>query len=125
MPFSTKTDSVSPDELIAGSFPRVTKPVTLLTGTAYLRGDVLGVVTASGKYTLVDSDAEDGSQTPEAILMEDSDASSADTSGIVALTGDFNSAALRFGGTDVAADHVAALRGKSIFIHKTAVSVEP
>ena len=125
MGFDTKTESVSPDELTAGNFPVVTKPVTLILGTSYPRGAVLGIITASGKATLVDDAQGTGEEIAEGVLLDSVDATAADQSGIMALTGDFNGDALTFGGDDVVADHVDALRNKCVFIHKTAIAVQP
>ena len=41
--------------------------VTLLAGTAYAAGSVLGKITASGKYTLYDNAAADGTQVASAV----------------------------------------------------------
>ncbi len=40
-------------------------PRTLLAGTAYKAGAVLGKVTATGKYTLVDNSKSDGTEAPK------------------------------------------------------------
>lgn len=122
MGFNTKTDSVGVDQLKAGNFPVVTKPVTLST-VAFVRGSVLGIITATSVAVLVDSDAVDGSAVAQGILMDSAEVTTGTKSGIMALTGDFEQGSLTFGGTDVAADHEDALRNKSIFIHKTAKAV--
>ena len=117
MPKSLITsDSMTHDNLIVtGVMPYVTDKVTLLTGAAYERGTVLGIVTASGKAVKVDSSKSDGSQTPHAILIEDTDATDADAVATVFLTGEFNAAALKFGGADTVATHKKALRSLGIF----------
>ena len=70
------------DNLIAGSVPISTDRETLLSGQNLERGALLGKITASGasqgKLKQCDSSAVEGSQTPYAILMEDTDASLAD-----------------------------------------------
>ena len=43
--------------------------VTLLAGTAYPVGSVLGRITASGKYKLATSGGSDGAQTAGAVLL--------------------------------------------------------
>ena len=43
--------------------------VTLLAGTAYPVGSVLGRITASGKYKLATSGGSDGAQTASAVLL--------------------------------------------------------
>ena len=61
--------------------------VTLLAGTAYPVGAVLGRITASGKYKLATSGGTDGAQTAAAVLLYAVDASLADAVGIVLLRG--------------------------------------
>lgn len=61
--------------------------VTLLAGTNYPLGAVLGVVTASGKYTLSPATGTDGSEVAVAVLIEAVDASSADATGLVLIRG--------------------------------------
>jgi len=106
----------TPKSLIIGSHPTVTGAVTLLTGTSYKKGAVLGKITASGKYKLVDSAAVDGSQTPKYVLSADVDATAADRPGIAYKTGQFNETLLTFGGVDTAATHRDALEARGIFM---------
>ena len=61
--------------------------VMLLAGTNYPLGAVLGVVTASGKYTLSHATGTDGSETAAAVLLEAVDASAADVTGLVIVRG--------------------------------------
>ena len=61
--------------------------VTLLAGTAYPVGAVLGRITASGKYKLATSGGTDGAQTAAAVLLYAVDATAADVSGLVAMRG--------------------------------------
>ena len=61
--------------------------VTLLTGTAYPVGSVLGRITASGKYKLATSGGSDGAQTAAAVLLFAVDATLADAIGIVVVRG--------------------------------------
>jgi len=62
---------------------RSREPITL-TGGAFPAGQVLGKITASGKYTVYDPDVDpaDGSETAAAILYEAVDASTADATGV-------------------------------------------
>ncbi len=109
-------ETLNYDNLLAGSFPRVTEQVTILSGETLVRGTVLGKVTASGKCVVVDSSAEDGSEDSYAILSEAVDASGGDVVSVAYLTGQFNENALVFGGSDDIDDHRAALRALSIFV---------
>lgn len=111
------SETFTPDKLIGGDFPIRTEAATIVSGAGSLpRGRVLGKITASGKLTSVQSDGtDDGRRTPYAVLLEAVDATSADKPAAVALTGEFDSGALTFGGTDTVATHKAALRDLSIF----------
>jgi len=61
--------------------------VTLLAGTSYAVGAVLGRITASGKMKLSTATGTDGAQNAAAVLLYDVDATAADTTGIVVLRG--------------------------------------
>jgi hypothetical protein len=61
--------------------------VTLLAGTAYPVGAVLGRITASGKYKLATSGGSDGAQTAAAVLLYAVDASETDGIGIALARG--------------------------------------
>jgi hypothetical protein len=89
---------------------------TIITGQNLVRGTVLGVITASGKYTKSLSASSDGSQIPAAILLHDVDATSADTEAMVRKTGIFNAAALTLGASHTIASIRAGLEDRSIFI---------
>jgi hypothetical protein len=75
--------------------------VTLLAGTAYPVGAVLGRISASGKYKLATSGGSDGAQTATAVLLYAVDASTADGIGLVVARGPaiVSRAALVFDGT--------------------------
>jgi hypothetical protein len=80
------------------ALPFITETVTLLTGSTYKRGDVLGEVTASGKYTLSDSTAVDGSEVAKRILHDTTvDATTGDVIGVVYKMGRFTFSALTLG----------------------------
>ena len=61
--------------------------ITLLLGTNYKSGAVLGKITASGKYKLAVVGAVDGSAVAVAVLLNPSDATLADTTGIILARG--------------------------------------
>lgn len=108
------------DKLIGGEFPVVTERVTIASGANLKRGTILGVVTASGKYVAADStdtgESATGTKDPKAILLEDAAAASADVSNVlVALTGEFNSAALIAKTGSTVAGFKDALRALCIF----------
>lgn len=104
----------TPDNLIAGEFPRIVRKATL-TGGNYPAGTILGKITASGKYKSCASAANDGSQNAEAILAYATDAT-ADTEAIIYLTGEFNAGALSAASGTTVASLSDQLRGKGIFI---------
>jgi hypothetical protein len=61
--------------------------VTLLAGTAYPVGAVLGRVTASGKLKLSTAAGSDGAQNVAGVLLYAADATAADVTGIVLMRG--------------------------------------
>jgi hypothetical protein len=109
--------SFTPDNLHAGDYPIHGLKVTLVTGQNLTRGALLGVITASGKFTLSASAAADGSQTPNAILAEDVDASAGDKDAMVYISGDFNQDALTYGAGHTAASVREGLRNLNIYLH--------
>lgn len=70
--------SFTPDSLLCGTDAVVSQQITLLSGQNLARGAVLGKITLSGKYVLSASAAVDGSQTPDAVLAEATDATGGD-----------------------------------------------
>ncbi len=61
--------------------------VTLLAGTNYPLGAVLGQISASGKYKLSTDTGTDGAQTAVAVLIEAVDATVADATGLIVARG--------------------------------------
>lgn len=61
--------------------------VTLLAGTNYAIGSVLGVVTASGKYTLSPDTGTTGEEVAKAVLLEAVDATASDATGLILARG--------------------------------------
>lgn len=96
--------------------PVVSDTVTLKSGTNYKIGSVVGIETATGKATLVDSTKTDGTQTPHGILAGDYNATAGDVTAIVHLTGEFRSEKMVFGGTDTDTNHKNELRKLGIFL---------
>lgn len=108
----------SPDGLIAGNAHLlVGRKVTVASGAGVLpRGAVLGKITTGGKYLLSLSGASDGSQTPDLILAEAVDATSADVQALAYARGDFNANALTLGTAHTVASITEGLRAKGITI---------
>ena len=87
MPVLTEPPSMG-DVLKYEVNPNYTREViTLLIGTNYPSGAVLGRITASGKYTLSPATGADGSQVATAVLLYAVDATLADAVGIVVARG--------------------------------------
>ena len=61
--------------------------ITVLLGTNYKSGAVLGKITASGKYKLAAVGAVDGSAVAVAVLLNPADATLADATGIILARG--------------------------------------
>lgn len=108
----------TPDNLVIGG-PIKTGTVTLLSGQVRSRGDVLGIITASGKAKWSDSTDSDGSEAVNCILVDDADATAGDLTDVpVYLGGDFNANQLNFdpGGAHTAANTREAFRSLGIFV---------
>lgn len=111
-----KSSLFVPDQLVAGPLQLVTDTVTV-SGGDYKRGTVLGMITASGKYTACLKTASDGSETPCAILVDDVNAAThGDQSGGVYLMGEFNQNRINIDASWTIADIKAALRPLAIFL---------
>lgn len=110
-----KSSLFVPDQLVAGTLQLVTDS-GIITGGAFKRGTVLGLVSASGKYTQCVKTAEDGSQAPVAILVDDVDASSSDQTGGLYLMGEFNQNRVTIDASSTIAEMKAALRLLAIFL---------
>ena len=113
-----KQGDYKPCNLLAGEYPRVERIVTIKSGQNVKKGSVLGKITSSGKFVLSLKASSDGSETPDAILAEAVDASTADKHGVVYFSGEFNQTALVFGTGHTAANTSSGLRQKSIFLRK-------
>lgn len=61
--------------------------VTLLTGTDYKIGSVLGQISANGKYKLSTHTGSDGAQTAAGVLIESVDATDGDRVGVIIKRG--------------------------------------
>ncbi len=76
-----------PNGIVAGGYDFHAEKETLLTGTNYEAGTLLGKITASGKYTTSLTASNDGSEVPVAVLLEPVDASGGDADGIILKAG--------------------------------------
>ena len=105
----------TPENLIAGEFPRIMRIATISGGQALLQGAVLGQITATGAYVLSTTTATDGSEVPVAILAQPIDATS-DVEGHLFLSGEFNAHALTLGSGHTLASVTESFRTRSLFI---------
>jgi hypothetical protein len=106
----------TPENLIAGEFPRIQRIQTISGGQVLPQGAVLGRISATGMYVLSIAEATDGSEMPVAVLAQPVDASSADVEGHVFLTGEFNAHALTLGSGHTLASVTESFRTRSLFI---------
>ncbi len=82
-----------PDRLLAGDKKLITREVTLtyiITTGALVRGTILGMITADGKYGISLSAEITGSEVARAVLAKDADPSGGDLSAIIYDEGEFN-----------------------------------
>lgn len=115
MTASHSSQSYSPDRLVANNPENlVARSITLISGQNLSRGAVLGKITASGKYTLSLSAAADGSQTPDLVLAEDTDASGGDVATVAYERGDFDENEITLGTGHTIASVQEGLRAKGI-----------
>lgn len=110
-----------PDQLVAGNLKLVTQTVTFAAGATYLRGQVVGRVTATGAYMACIKTATDGSQVPCGIVIDTVDASAASQTGGIYQMGEFNSNYMTYDASWTLSDLAQALRQWSIFV-KTGLS---
>lgn len=115
-PAFANAGTFTPDNLIAGDFPRKTKTVTLASGTAYKRGDVLmpevdGDDEPTGNYTIC---TDNGSAIY--ILAEDRDASDGDLDATVFMTGEFNINSVNVGAGATKAGVSVTLEARNIYL---------
>lgn len=116
--FGTPTEMVRDDLIVGTGLNVVTKgDVTIASGQTLTRGAVLGLITTSGKYTLATTSANDGSQSPIAILANDVDASGGDvTDALIYTSGEFNQTKLNYGSGFNASNAYTLLKAKGIVL---------
>ena len=112
--FVTEGNSASLQLIAGNAHLLVGRVVTVLGGAVLAEGSVLGKVTASGKYKLTASAANDGSEEPDLILAEDVDASAGDKTAMAYERGDFNANAITLGAGHTLATVREDLRAKGI-----------
>lgn len=103
----------SPDGLVLDRRV-ISEPVILLAGQSLARGAVLGRITDTDTFTLSSAAAVDGSQVPECVLAEDTDATAGDRSTLAYFNGKVNQKALILGEGHTIAAIYEGLRVKRI-----------
>lgn len=117
MSASSSVNTLTHDKLIAGDQVGVVhRSITLISGQNLARGAVLGKITASGKYNLSLSAAGDGSQTPDLILAESTDASAGDVVTVAYEAGVFAESGITLGTAHTVASVKEGLRAKGIHL---------
>ncbi|MGY6214981.1 head decoration protein [Methylolobus aquaticus] len=112
---SFSSAAYTPGDIVAGnSGLLISRSITLLSGENLPRGAVLGKITTGGKYKLSASASADGSQTPDLILAEDTDATGGDKVTVAYSRGDFLAAKLTLGAGHTVASITEGLRTKGI-----------
>lgn len=110
--------------LYAGDFGGPQVEVTLKAGVVYALGSVLGRATSGpddGLCVLVDSTLTNGAQVARYVLNHEVDATAADTVASADRLGEYNEAALIFGGSDTADTHRLAMEDRLMYM-RTSVS---
>ena len=108
----------TPDNLLAGEYPRVARLVTIAEGADLRKGSVLGRIAESGKFKLSAATDKDGSEKPDAILAEAALAESQEIQAVVYFSGEFNEHALALGKGHTLESIRADLRAKNIYLRK-------
>ncbi|MGE4773913.1 head decoration protein [Yersinia enterocolitica] len=106
-----------PDQLIAGTLQLVTDTAVIAQAAEiHLRGTVMGKITASGEYIKSVKDADDGSEVPIAILVDNVDTTTTAQRGGIYLMGQFNQNVIIHDALWTLAELKTALRSYSIFL---------
>lgn len=113
----TVTDSLVYDGLILDGFPQHTQVVTVAQSQTLLRGTVVGKITADGYIAACDHTAEDGSETPYGVMVEDVTTTDSEVEGLVYDFGLFNSNKLTFGGSSTIDDLQDAMKSANLYVN--------
>ena len=110
------TQVFDPDHLIANNHHLIIgRVITVLSGQTLTRGALIGK-DATDKYALSLAGDSNGTQTPDAILAEDVDASAGDTPALAYFRGDFNANRVTLGTGHTLASVAEGLRAKGIVL---------
>lgn len=118
-------DAFVPDQLIGGDLKIVTRTRQISGGAIFKRGTVLGMITATGVFTIATAAANDGSQTPVEILADDVDATGGAVPGGTYVMGEFNERAVILGAGITLDAARAALEQKNIYLKSSVSAANP
>lgn len=111
--------NVNRNGLIAGDYPTKAEEITITGPAEFLRGDVIGALTAGG-YALVDSSKTDGSEKPVGVICDDISVESGDTAvSTMYVKGEFARRFLRVGGTDTIDTHKRRMTEIGLLVKET------
>lgn len=110
----TNQGKCTPDNLIAGEYPRVARYALVKGGLPV--GAVLGQIGQTGEFVLSTTAATDGSEKPQAILAESVPESEGFVQAHVYLSGQFNGHALTVGEGHTLESVIQKLQMTSVFI---------
>lgn len=116
---SRSSTNFTPDDLIVNSDDVIMRKITVLAGQNLVRGAVLGKVSASGKYVLSAAAAGDGSQAPDCILVDATDATGGDKEAIGIFKASVLESKLTLGAGHTLDSIREGLRVKSIHLLKS------
>lgn len=113
------SESLTYDNLIAGSQKRlVTRPATIRMGEAFSRGALLGRLTATGKWQVIDEDNA-SSCNEFGIATEAIDSTAGEVLTDVFVEGEFSENGVIFSYSDTADDWRETLVAHEIYLRKT------
>lgn len=118
-------DVFVPDQLVGGDLKIVSRQRQIMGGAIFKRGTVLGLITASGIFTIATAAANDGSQTPVEILADDVDTTAGAVGGGTYVMGEFNERAVILGAGITLDAARAALELKNIYLKSSVSSALP
>src|SRR6185369_4698127 len=101
---ATNMESFAFDGLETGRMQCHIDDRTLLLGQSGVRGTIMSMITATGKYVIWNQSSGGGAEIPRAILMKDADASLADVPCKIYSFGEFDENKLILGTGDVISD---------------------
>jgi len=113
------SESLSFDNLIAGSQKRlVTEAATIGVSQAFSRGQILGRVTATGKWKVLD-EGDVGSYNRYGIATEAVDTTLGEVLTDVFVEGEFSENGVIFSYSDTVADWILLLEAQGIYLRPT------